>query len=241
MKISVVVPCHNEAENLLRLVPGLKKALHTHLHEVIAVNAQSTDDTQQVGEALQKQHVFFRIISSPSGVGHALRAGYTAASGEWVLSIDCDFLRNMDHFMLLVNKAQEGHDMVIGSRYMPGGQLIGYPPFKKFANRVYHGVVRTMLGIRGKDLTNNFKLMRIEIAQQLPSIEAHFAVNAETGIYPYLMGYNVAEVPVPWIQRDFGGSKFSTMKLSVSYARVFARAVMLKVSGKLRRNSQKKK
>jgi glycosyltransferase involved in cell wall biosynthesis len=234
-KISVVIPVHNEAENLERLVPGLKAALKGWLHEVIAVNAESTDNSAGVCRRLEKKYSFFRTAECKSGVGNALRAGYKAATGDWVLSIDCDFLQNMEHFPLLVHKANKGYDMVTGSRYIPGGKLIGYPPFKKFANRVFHGVVCSMLDIPSKDLTNNFKLMKKEIAQSIPSIEPHFAANAETGIYPTLLGYKVGEVPVPWIQRDFGGSKFSTIKLSGSYARVFLRALWLKATGKIRR------
>lgn len=234
-KISVVIPARNEAENIARLVPGLKKALGNDLHEVVAVNAQSTDNTAEVGRQLAKKYSFFTMIDAPSGVGNCLRAGYKAATGDWILSIDCDFLRNMEHFPLLVEKAREGYDMVTGSRYIPGGKLIGYPPFKKFANRLFHSIVCTLLDIPSKDLTNNFKLMRREIAHSIPSVEPHFAANAETGIYPSLLGYKVGEVPVPWIQRDFGGSKFSTIKLSGSYARVFARALWLKATGKIKR------
>ncbi len=236
-KISVVIPAHNEAENLSRLVPGLKESLNEYLHEIIAVNAESTDNTAEVGKELEQLFPFFKMVESKSGVGHALRVGYQAATGDWILSIDCDFLRNMEHFPLLVHKAQEGYDMVTGSRYIPGGRLVGYPPFKKFANRLFHAVVCTLLSIPSKDLTNNFKLMKREIAHRIPSVEPHFAANAETGIYPSLFGYKVGEVPVPWIQRDFGGSKFSTIKLSFSYARVFLRALWLKVTGKVRRQA----
>jgi dolichol-phosphate mannosyltransferase len=237
-KVSVVIPAHNEAENLKRLVPKLKKALGKLLFEVIAVDAESTDHTRKVGKALEKVYPFFRLIYSKSGVGHALRKGYKKARGEWILSIDCDFLRNMVHFKLLIDRAEKGYDMVIGSRYVPGGKLIGYPPFKKFANRTYHTLARLTLRIPLKDLTNNFKLMKKEIAVKIPSKEPHFAANAETGIYPALMGYKVSEVPVPWIQRDFGGSKFSTIKLSLSYGRVFLRAIYLKHSGKLKKYNQ---
>lgn len=234
-KISVVIPARNEAENIARLVPGLKKALGDDLYEVVAVNAQSTDNTAEVGKTLAKKYSFFKMIDGKSGVGNCLRAGYKAATGDWILSIDCDFLRNMEHFPLLVEKAREGYDMVTGSRYIPGGKLVGYPPFKKFANRLFHGIVCTLLNIPSKDLTNNFKLMRREIAQSIPSIEPHFAANAETGIYPTLLGYRVGEVPVPWIQRDFGQSTFQTSKLAVSYCRVFLRVLWLKATGKVKR------
>lgn len=234
-RISVVIPAHNEAENLSRLVPGLQDALGKHLHEVIAVNAESTDNTAETGKKLERNYPFFRMISSASGVGHALRAGYEAATGDWVFSIDADFLKNIQQFSSLVTKAQESYDMVTGSRYIPGGKLVGYPPFKKFANRLFHAIVCTVLRIPSMDLTNNFKLMRREIAKNIPSIEPHFAANAETGIYPSLLGYRVAEVPVHWVQRDYGDSKFSTIKLSMSYGRVLLRAAWLKLTGRLKR------
>mgnify|MGYP001590685828 CR=1 FL=1 len=233
--ISVVIPARNEAENIKRLVPGLKDALGKDLHEVIVVNAESTDDTKEVCKDLSRRYSFFHMVNGRSGVGNCLRDGYKSATGDWILSIDCDFLRNMAHFPLLVKKAREGYDMVIGSRYIPGGQLIGYPKFKKVANRAFHSVVRPVLGIPVQDLTNNFKLMKSEIAKRIPSIEPHFAVNAETGIYPSMLGYKVGEVPVPWFQRDFGSSKFDLMRLATSYSRVLLRALWLKLSGKIKR------
>jgi dolichol-phosphate mannosyltransferase len=234
-KISIVIPAHNEAVNLPKLVPGLKTSLGSYLHEVIAVNNGSTDNSDAVGRQLEKQYPFFKMIESEKGVGHALRKGYHSAKGDWVLSIDCDFLENMEHFPLLIEKAKEGYDMVTGSRYIPGGKLVGYPPFKKFANRVFHAVVCTILNIPSKDMTNNFKLMRTEVAQRIPSIEPGFAANAETGIYPSLFGYRIGEVPVPWIQRQFGQSTFKTGKLAVSYGRVFLRALWRKATGKIKR------
>jgi len=225
MKISVVIPTKNEAENLKRIVPKVKAVLGEHLLEIIAANSPSRDNTNEVAEQLQKEHPEFRLLQCPPGMGASLKLGYAAAKGDWILSIDCDFLNNDDDIRNVFEKAKEGYDGVIGSRYVPGGGLRGYPWLKKLANRTYHMFIRYVLGIPVNDLTNNFKFYKAEIAKSIPLTEPHFAANAETGVYPALMGYKLAEVPVMWIQRQYGTSTFSVTKLSYSYGRALLRAL----------------
>ncbi len=225
MKISVVIPTKNEAENLKRIVPKVKAALGVHLFEIIAANSPCKDHTDKIAAQLIREHPEFRLLECPPGMGASLKQGYAAAKGDWILSIDCDFLNNDEDIKNVLAKAKEGYDCVIGSRYVPGGGLRGYPWLKKLANRTYHTFIRHVLGIPLNDLTNNFKLYKAHIMKNVPITEPHFAANAETGLYPALQGYRLAEVPVTWIQRQYGTSTFSVTKLSYSYGRALLRAL----------------
>jgi dolichol-phosphate mannosyltransferase len=226
MKISVVIPTKNEAENLKRIVPAVKRILGENLLEIIAADTPGRDNTPEVAAQLSKEHPEFKLITCPPGMGASLRLGYAAAQGDWILSIDCDFLQNEQDIANVFSKAQEGNwDGVIGSRYVPGGGLRGYPFLKKLANRTYHLFLRHVLRIPVNDLTNNFKLYKADIMKSIPITEPHFAANAETGIYPALQGYKLAEVPVMWIQRQYGTSTFSVTKLAYSYGRALLRAL----------------
>jgi hypothetical protein len=93
------------------------------------------------------------------------------------------------------------------------------------ANRGFHLLARIVLRGSFRDLTNNLKLMRRKVLDQLDLIETGFAVNAETGLQPLLLGYNVKEVPISWINRtpDMGTSSFRLARVSGGYWRVLYR------------------
>jgi dolichol-phosphate mannosyltransferase len=236
IKMSVVIPSHNEEHNLPKLIPALIKELDRHIYEIIVVNDASSDRTRQVGEQLMKRYKKLRLVNRapPCGVGRALRDGYKAVSrkSEWILSMDSDFLENIKEIKRLIDKAGEGYDGVIGSRYIDKSRLVNYPPIKRISNRLYHFLIRAVLGIRQKDLTNNFKLYRREIFDRIPLSANDFAINAETGIYPVLYGYRIAEAPVSWVQRYFDKSDFKVFRLAPSYLKVAFKAIGMKLAGK---------
>lgn len=238
MKLSIVIPAHNEENNLPKIIPALFKELNKYIYEIIVVNDASTDNTRNVGEKLAKKYKKLKLINRkpPCGVGRALKDGYKAVSkkSDWVLSMDCDFLENVEEINRLIKKAQQGYDGVIGSRYIEKGKLVNYPPIKRFSNRIYHLLVRNILGIKQKDLTNNFKLYKREIFQSIEWQSNDFAINAETGILPVVKGYKIAEVPVSWIQRYFDKSDFKVFKLAPSYLKVFFRVVKEKLKNERR-------
>ncbi len=234
MKISIVIPAHNEENNLKKIVPALFDELNKQIYEIIIVNDASSDKTKDVAEKLKKKYRKLKIINRvpPCGVGRALRDGYKAVGdSDWVLSMDCDFLENIKEIKRLIAKAEEGYDGVIGSRYIRQGRLVNYPPVKKISNRIYHFFVRGMLGIRQKDLTNNFKLYKKEIFRRIDWKSDNFAINAETGILPILYGYRIAEAPVSWVQRYFDKSDFKVFRLAPSYLRVAFRAIGMRIKG----------
>lgn len=242
-KMSVVMPAHNEENNLQKIIPALFKELDRYIYEIIVVNDASSDRTREVGEQLMKRYPQLRMVNRvpPCGVGRALRDGYKAVSKNsgWVLSMDSDFLENITEIKRLIEKAGQGYDGVIGSRYIDQGKLVNYPIIKKVANRTYHFFVRGILGIRQKDLTNNFKLYKREVFGSIPLSANDFAINAETGIYPVLCGYRIAEAPVSWVQRYFDKSDFKVFKLAPSYLKVAFKAIGMRLSGRCRRQKEK--
>jgi hypothetical protein len=104
----------------------------------------------------------------------------------------------------LFDRAAEGHDVVIGSRFSRHSVLLNYPFLKIFANRAFHAIAVVLFGRRIRDVTNNLKIMRREVVQDLRLRQRGFAVNAETGLQPLVLGYNVEQVPISWINRTPG-------------------------------------
>jgi glycosyltransferase involved in cell wall biosynthesis len=219
--VSIVVPCHNEETNIAPLVSTLKQMYDSYIHEIILVNDNSTDRTDEVARELARTDQRIKVLTRkpPNGVGRALRDGYAAASGRYILTMDCDFVQIAPELRDLFEVVAAGHDGAIGSRFSHESVLINYPFFKILCNRGFHVLVRLFL-YRVRDISNNLKLYRAEILKKIQIDEPHFAANAETGLKPILAGYDIQEVPVSWINRtvEMGSSSFRIVKVAPNYA-----------------------
>lgn len=233
--VSVVIPCYNEEMNIEPLIERLRAFYGDYLHEIIPVDDNSRDGTRAVIERLAAEDPRIRPVfrSPPNGVGRAIADGYRAATGAWVLSMDCDFQHLLPEIRDLFDAAAAGHDVVVGSRFSRQSVLLNYPFQKIIANRGFHSLAQVVLRRRFRDLTNNLKLMRREVVERLVLREPGFAVNAETGLQPLLMGYDVMEVPISWINRtpDMGTSSFRLARVGGGYWQVLRRLWRWRVFG----------
>jgi SAM-dependent methyltransferase len=225
--VSVVIPCHNEEMNVRPLVEGLFQHYDEYIHEVILVDDNSTDRTRQVIEHLATSAPRVRpvIRQPPNGVGRALRDGMRQATGEWVLLMDCDFLHLLPELREMFDAAAEGYEAVLGSRFSRESVLINYPLRKILFNRTFHVLANLLLRHFIRDGSNNLKLLRREVVENLELEVPSFGANAETGLKPLLMGYRVREIPISWINRtpEMGKSSFSLVRNGLGYAQVLAR------------------
>lgn len=225
--VSFVVPCHNEAMNVGRLVHALRKSYGAYVHEIVLVNDNSDDETAAVGEALAQLDERVRVVNRTSdpGVGHALRDGYAATTGRYILSMDCDFEMLVPELRDLFDAVADGHDGAIGSRFSYDSVLLNYPPVKLIANRAFHLLARLAVKRRVRDISNNLKLYRGDILRSLEITQGGFAANAETGLAPILAGNDIVEVPIAWINReaDMGVSSFKVLRVAPGYAAALVR------------------
>ncbi len=222
--VSVVIPCHNEEMNVGPLISQLTSLYGDYIYEIILVNDNSTDQTGRVIDELACGDPRIKPLHRvpPNGVGRAIADGLRAVSGEYVLSLDCDFQHLLPEIRDLFDAVAEGYDMAVGSRFSRHSVLLNYPFVKIIANRAFHTIARLVLLIGCRDLTNNLRLMRRQVVDELILRQSGFAVNAETGLQPLLMGYRVREVPISWIGRgvDMGISSFRVLKVGGGYWRV---------------------
>jgi glycosyltransferase involved in cell wall biosynthesis len=221
--------------NIPRLVDALVGMYGHYLHEVIIVNDNSSDDTAEVTSLLARKDARIKLINRtpPNGVGRALKDGYQAASGRYILSMDCDFVQILPEFRGLFDAVAGGYDGAIGSRFSHESILINYPFFKALCNRLFH-VLLNLLLVRGvRDVSNNLKLYRAHILKNLRLEEPHFAANVETGLKPILAGYKVKEVPVSWVNRttEMGSSSFRIVRVGPDYFKALLRTLWKSIRG----------
>ena len=196
----------------------------------------SRDRTAEIGETLGQEDPRIRVVrrSMPNGVGRALRDGLAAANGEYVLLMDCDFQHILPELTGMFDAIQEGADVAIGSRFSRDSVLLNYPFTKILANRGFHILARILFRKQLRDLTNNLKLMKKEVARNIHLESDDFAANAETGLQPILLGYRVEEVPISWVNRsvDMGFSSFNLARTGPNYFKVFWRLFIRRVFGR---------
>jgi len=218
---SIVVPCRNEEMNVGPLVDGLLGLYSNYIHEIIIVNDNSTDRTAQVAREIACREPRVRLLNRtpPNGVGLALRDGYAASTGSYILTMDCDFLQILPELRDLFEVAEGGHDGAIGSRFSYESILVNYPFFKILCNRSFHLLLTLLLGRRIRDISNNLKLYRAKILKNLEVEQPGFAANVETGLKPLLSGYDIKEVPISWINRtaNMGKSSFRIVTVAPNY------------------------
>jgi glycosyltransferase involved in cell wall biosynthesis len=224
---SVVIPCRNEATTVERLVVGLLDAYDDYIHEIIVVDDNSTDETSDIVRRLMEADRRVRLLErrTDPGVGRALRDGYAAATGRYVLSLDCDFVLIVPELRDLFDAVAAGHDGAIGSRFSHESILLNYPLPKIVANRAFHALLRPFLRRRARDVSNNLKLYRRDVVEELEITEPGFAANAEIGIQPLLADRDIVEVPMSWVDRtpEMGTSAFRVARAGPGYVRVLTR------------------
>jgi dolichol-phosphate mannosyltransferase len=229
-KTMVVIPTYNEADNLPAIVAELF-AQQVHNLEILVVDDASPDGTGQVADDLAARYdgrldVIHR--SGKLGLGTAYIAGFKRAishGADYIIQMDADFSHSPTYLPVFLEKIQD-YDVVVGSRYVQGGQLdeqwgLGRYFLSWFANSVY---TRLFLGMKTRDATAGFKCWRREALEALPLDSIHsggYIFQVEMAYLCEKLGLRVLEVPIFFEDRRIGKSKMSMrVKLEAAW-RVF--------------------
>jgi dolichol-phosphate mannosyltransferase len=226
--LSVIVPAHDEQDNLEPTVKELCAALDGEgiPFEVVVVNDNSTDSTQQVAERLANARPEIRVIRRAHlpGFGRAIRAGLAEARGEAVVIVMADRSDDPRDVVRYYAKLAEGYDCVFGSRFRDGSRVEGYPPGKLIANRLVNTLIRLLFWTRFNDLTNAFKAFRTEVLRQCgPFSSSHFNITIEMSLGALIRHYHIAEIPVSWYGRTWGASNLRLSEMGRRYLSVLLR------------------
>ncbi len=219
MRLLVVIPTYNEAENLPRLVSALF-ALPLDLG-VLVVDDNSPDGTGEIAEALKARfpgRVEVLHRAGKSGLGPAYLAGFQKAlQMEGVAAIaqmDADFSHDpavLPQMATLLENDQA--DLVLGSRYVPGGRLDeAWPLWRKGLSAFGNFYARAILRMPVRDVTGGYRLWRREALANLPLARVHAAgylFQVEMAYLTHKLGFRIAEVPIYFQERRWGQSKMS--------------------------------
>jgi dolichol-phosphate mannosyltransferase len=222
MRLSVVIPAHDEAETIGATLRDVVAALARHEldYEVIVVDDASRDRTADVVAAIAAQDERVRCIRSPypNGFGYAVRAGLEAFAGDAVVIVMADGSDDPEDLVLYFRVLEAGYDCAFGSRFMPGATVVGYPRFKLWLNRAVNAGIRMLFRHGYNDTTNAFKAYRREVIEQVgPFLSPHFNLTVELPLKAVVRGFSYAIVPTSWRDRSAGSSKLALQEMGSRY------------------------
>ncbi|HET7060323.1 MAG TPA: glycosyltransferase family 2 protein [Candidatus Saccharimonadales bacterium] len=223
MKLSVVIPAHNEEGSISETVLAFHEQLKLEKinHEILVINDNSSDQTENILKDLSKQIVEARYLNNkpPNGFGWAVRAGLENFKGDCVAVVMADLSdRPVDLVAYFRQMETSKYDAVFGSRFIKGGKTIDYPRTKLVLNRFTNGLIRMLFGIRYNDVTNAFKLYKRETIEGVkPFLSQHFNLTVELPLKAIVRGYHYTVVPNHWTNRTSGESKLKLKEMGSRY------------------------
>jgi dolichol-phosphate mannosyltransferase len=236
LKSTVIVPTYNERENIVLLVPELL-ALPVGLN-VIVVDDNSPDRTGLIVDEMAATQPRVSVVHRPSklGLGTAYITGFKkalASGAERILTMDADYSHHPRHIPAMIERSQTA-DLVIGSRYVRGGGAVDSPAMRRLLSYGANAFAKTMLGLRAMDCTAGFRCYQRPVLESI-DLDAIFSDG-----YSFLIemlykvqrrGWQVAEVPIRFMDRRRGTSKVSRSEIT----RALYTVVRLSASRVLRR------
>lgn len=213
MRVLTVIPTYNERENLPVIVERLRAAVPES--DILVVDDNSPDGTGQLADELASNdahiHVLHRTVKD--GLGGAYLAGF-----DWGLNNGYDVLVEMDadgshqpeQLPLLIQAIEEGADLAIGSRYIPGGKTKNWPAHRQVLSRGANLYTKLILGTKIHDITAGYRAYRREALQKLnlEGIDSKgYVFQVDLAWRSERAGLKITEVPITFIEREIGDSK----------------------------------
>lgn len=216
MRTLIIIPTYNEKDNIKPLLVAISDLKQKNL-EVLVVDDSSPDGTGKIVEKLTKTlslQVHLLTRTKKQGLGAAYMDGFKWALDrkyQYVVSMDADFSHSPDDLSKLLD-ASSDFDMVIGSRYIPGGKIIGWGT-KRYLNSVLaNWITRMALSLKPHDVTAGFKRYSRHFLQALNFkhiIASGYAFQVEMVFNAQRRGFKITEVPITFVDRRVGQSKIS--------------------------------
>jgi len=213
-RVLVIVPTYNEKENL-PLIVGRIRAATPEVHILVA-DDNSPDGTGAMADGLvaADDHVHVMHRKGKEGLGAAYLAGFAWAlenSYDVVVEMDADGSHQPEELHRLLSGLQDA-DLVLGSRYVPGGQVRNWPKSREILSRGGNTYTRIMLGIPLRDATGGYRAFRASAlrALQLDQVASQgYCFQVDLAWRASQVGLRVKEVPITFVEREIGASKMS--------------------------------
>ena len=212
----MILPTYNEAENIGPIVEAVSARL-SEGDRILIVDDNSPDGTGRIADELSEGSETVEVLHRPlkEGLGPAYLAGFARSlegGAGLIVQMDADFSHDPAYLPRLL-AASELADLVLGSRYVPGGGITEWGAVRKLISRGGSLYSRTLLGVPVRDLTGGFKCFRREVLETIELDQvatSGYSFQIEMTYRVLKAGFDVLEVPITFRERTAGKSKMST-------------------------------
>jgi dolichol-phosphate mannosyltransferase len=216
MKTIVVIPTYNEKQNIEAMAQAVLEQLPQD-GSILFVDDNSPDGTGDIIDSisLRENRVHCLHREKKEGLGRAYVAGFTKAlemQADRIIEMDCDFSHDPAMIPQMIEASLES-DVVIGSRYIPGGKCVNWPFRRLLISKMGGLFVRTVTGMPIKDPTGGFKCFRREVIESidLKTIQSSgYSFQLEMNHRTWMAGFKIKEIPITFAERRAGYSKITT-------------------------------
>jgi dolichol-phosphate mannosyltransferase len=212
----LILPTYNEADNIGPMLRAAREQLRDG-DTILVVDDNSPDGTGAIADELAQQIDGVQVLHRPGkqGLGRAYLAGFAhalASGADYVLEMDSDFSHDPHDIPRLIQTAEQGADLVLGSRYVPGGSVTDWGLLRKLVSRGGSWYARVVLGVKVRDLTGGFKCFRRTVLEALDLNAVHadgYGFQIELTYRTIKAGFRVVEIPIVFRDRRVGESKMN--------------------------------
>lgn len=220
-RVCVTVPTYNERENISKLILTLLRVLHDNKIDgwILVVDDSSPDGTGDIVEALSKEHQNVRVVHRKGklGLGSAYKDAFHAAlmdgKTDLVVEMDADLSHDPAYLPAILQAAQRSGGVGLGSRYVRGGRIVGWPIRRKIASWGANFVTRAILGLPVKDATSGYRAFTRGALTKIGYADAGtkaYAFQVEILYKCRQQNLSIEEVPITFYERQLGKSKLSS-------------------------------
>jgi dolichol-phosphate mannosyltransferase len=212
----LILPTYNEAENIGPIVHAARANLRAG-DRILIVDDNSPDGTGAIADGLATELEGVEVLHRPGkqGLGPAYLAGFRhalAGGADYMLEMDSDFSHDPADLPRLIEAAEHGADLVLGSRYVPGGDVTDWGLLRRLVSRGGSWYARVILGVDVHDLTGGFKCFRRRVLEALNLDTVHadgYGFQIELTYRTIQSGFRVVEIPIVFRDRRVGQSKMN--------------------------------
>ena len=224
-RVVMVVPTYNESLNLRPVIERLRRAQPEV--DVLVVDDGSPDGTGDLADAMAAEDPQVTVLhrTKKEGLGAAYRHGFTVAlerGYDAIGEMDADGSHQPEQLHLLLDALRDA-DLVIGSRWVPGGSIVNWPLHRELLSRGGNFYTRHLLGIRVRDATAGYRLFRRTTLERIDLQQVQssgYVFQADLAFRTVQAGLRVVEVPIEFVERELGDSKMSRDVATESLKRI---------------------
>lgn len=221
MSLTILIPAKNEEQIIKKTIENIVKSQIKEIdYEIIVVNDFSTDKTIKILYKISKKNKRVRFFNNTrSGLGGAIKLGIEKSKKKYVcifMADQSDSLNDMSKYYKTISVGNL--DAVFGSRFIPGSKIKNYPLKKLIFNRIFNNLCRLFFLNSFNDYTNAFKIYKKNILKSFfPLVSENFNIFLELPLKTVSRNFNFKIIPIYWINRKKGSSKFVIKELTSKY------------------------